>query len=394
MNENQTTENQSGSNSGGGRGGSTKKWIWAIIVVIVVILIISTSRGDKTGDTIKIGYFTPLTGPVAGSSGETILNGWKLALADRPTVAGKKLEVIYEDDACDPKKAASAAQKLVSVDKVNILVNGVCSGSMLAAVLIAEPAKKILFTAVSTSPKITTAGDYVFRTSGTGATIAEAVYRSTLKSGYKNIAFLIENAEYPIGIRDSYTMLIAAESGQRLVVSETVNPNETDMKSQVTKILQAKPDAVVVVMNSTVTANTFVKTAKNLGLTKLPIYGNEYFAFSDVYTNPDADGMLATLYKYDPQAANFKALIDKYKTTYGKDPSQALYVGLAYDGFNVLADAIEACGGDNPDCIRDHLYKVKDYQGLTGTITIDENGDTARQSMIMRIKDKGLVAAE
>lgn len=384
MPENQTPTNQSGS----------KKWLWIIIVIAIVLIAIFASGSKKSEDVIKIGYFVPLTGSVAGSSGEDVLGGWKLALANRPTIAGKRVEVIYEDDACDPKKAASAAQKLVSVDKVNILVNGVCSGSMLAAVPITEPAKKILFTSVSTSPKITSAGDYVFRISGTGVTIAESIYKSTVKSGYKNIAILIENAEYPVGIRDSYLKFVASGTAQKVVANETINPGDTDLKSQITKILQAKPDAVIVVVNSTVTGSAFVKSAKSLGLSKLPIIGNEYFAYSDIYTNPDADGMFATLYKYDANSESFKELVSKYSKAYGEEPHQELYVALAYDGYNVLADAIEACGGDNPECVRDNLYKVSGYKGLAGTITIDENGDTARQSMILKIKDKGLVVTE
>lgn len=372
-----------------------------IVAVIVVIALAAwgyTSLNKKQvaepgSDPIKIGYFGPFTGPVAGSSGETIANGWKLAVASRPVLARRNVEVIYEDDACDPKKAAAAAQKLITVDKVNILVNGVCSGSMLAAAPIAEASKVILFTPVSTSPKITTAGDYIFRTSGTGETIAQVINARITALGYKKIGLLVENAEYPIGIRDSFLKNINATSGQEIIAQETINPNEVDMRSQLTKLIQAKPDVLVVVMNSTVTANGFVKQSKELGVT-VPVIANEYFTFSDVVANPNADGIFATLYKYDGKSPLFTALISKYEKEYGKKPGQELYVALPYDGYNVLADAIEKCNGDNPDCLRDELYKVSDYPGLAGVISIDSNGDTNRASMITQIKNKTLIVTQ
>lgn len=263
----------------------------AIVIIVILVVIFASRINQSSGDTIKIGYIGPFTGPVAGTSGEVVGNAWKLGVMKRPTLAGKKIEVIYEDDACDPKKAVAAATKLVSIDKVKIVVNGVCSGSMLAAVPITEAAKVILFTPVSTSPKITTAGDYVFRTSGTGTHTAIAFNKYLAQFGYKNIAILYENAEYPVGIKDAFVPLFSID-GNKIVATEGVNPNEIDMRGQLTKINQAKPQALVVIMNSAVTVNTFVKQAKELGV-KLPVFGNEYFAFTVVVENPDAQGMYA-----------------------------------------------------------------------------------------------------
>lgn len=165
------------------------KIIIGIVVLLVVLIVVAKSfNGAKDSsqtlsETIKIGYFGPFTGPVATTSGEDVGNGWKLAVSKRPTIAGKQVEVIYEDDACDPKKAASAANKLISVDKVKILINGVCSGSMIAVMPIAENAKAILFTPVSTSPKITDGGDYVFRTSASSVHTAKAMADAITKLG-------------------------------------------------------------------------------------------------------------------------------------------------------------------------------------------------------------------
>lgn len=359
-----------------------------VIIILIIWLIVANTKGSSA-DTIKIGYYGPFTGPVAGTSGEDVGNGWKLAVAQRPTLAGKSVSVIYEDDACDPKKAAAAVNKLISIDKVNIVVNGVCSGSMIAAMPIAETAKVILFTPVSTSPKITDGGDYIFRTSASSVQTAQAMSDMITKLGYQNVAILFENAEYTIGLKDALVKNLSA-TPIKIVASEGVNSQESDMRTPLTKISSIKPQALVVIMNSTVTATAFVKQNKDLGL-KLPVIANEYFAFSNVVSNPDAEGIYASQYKYDATAPALISYLDSYFKAYGKHPSQDIYAALPFDGYNVLANAIEHCKGDDVACVKGALYATKGYQGITGTISIDKNGDTERVFMMRQIKGGMLV---
>jgi branched-chain amino acid transport system substrate-binding protein len=213
--------------------------------------------------------------------------------------------------------------------------------------------------------------------------------------GYDKVALLYENAEYPVGIKDAFDMTYRAISSRRneILLAEAVNPNETDMRSQLAKIAQVKPQALVVLMNSAVTANAFVKQAQDLGL-KLPTFGNEYFAFDVVVKNPDAKGIYATQYKYDLNGKEYVAYLSEYKETYGKSPSQDIYAAMPFDGYNVLANALEACKGDDPECVKKELYEVKNYKGITGVITIDENGDTAREFTLRKIESGRLVNAQ
>lgn len=365
-----------------------KKGIWAVIVIVIIVLVVWGVQGSSQSEVIKIGYVGPFTGPVAGTSGEVVANSWKLAVAEKGTIAGKKIEVIYEDDACDPKKATAAAQKLISIDKVKIVVNGVCSGSNVAMGPIAEQAKVILFTPVSTSPKITTLGDYVFRTSASATHTARAMMEFITRKGYKKVGLMYENQEYTVGVKDA---LLAR--GFAPVVSEGFNSTETDMRTHIAKINQAKPDALLVITNSTVTGVAIAKQLKELKVS-LPVIANEYFAFTTMVENPDADGIYASQYAYDASAKPFVDFIQKYKDTYKKAPTQDIYAALPYDGFNVLAQALENCKGDDPECVKSELYKIKDFQGISGVITIDQNGDTDRKFVIKQIKNKQLVSTE
>ncbi len=375
----------------------TVKIFIGIVVIILVIwgifgLMRKNSEAPVTGESeiIKIGYFGPFTGPAAATSGDDIANGFKLAAVEKNAFGNKKIEVIYEDDACDPKKAVSAATKLISVDKVKILVSGVCSGSTVSAAPIAESNKVILFTPVSTSPKITDAGDYIFRTSASAVVTAEAVSGMLQRLGYKKVALLYENADYPVGWKDAFVKKFTEIAGNTITTVESVAANGSDMRTQLLKLNQSKPNALVLVMNSTITANASIKQIKELAI-KLPIIGNEYYAFKEVVTNPEADGIYAAQYKYDQNSLGLKKVLSTYQKTYGKLPSQEIYTALAYDGYNVLFSALKACDGDEPECIKKELYKIKNFGGISGNITIDQNGDTQREFTLRMVRGGRLV---
>ena len=126
---------------------------------------------------------------------------------------------------------------------------------------------------------------------------------------------------------------------------------------------------------------------------KIPVIGNEYFIQKDVIANSFSEGIMASTYKYDATSQALKDLVAQFKTKVGAAPSQDMYVALAYDGYNVLFGAMQKCGGDDADCIKSELYKVKDYPGISGNITIDQNGDTAREFVIKKIHNGAIVDA-
>jgi branched-chain amino acid transport system substrate-binding protein len=316
-------------------------------------------------------------------SKSAVLGGIKLALAKYPTLAGKKVEIIYEDDACTPPKAAAAANKLIDIDKVQVLINGVCSGSMLAVAPIAEAHKVILFTPISNSPKVSDAGDYIFRTSASAVRIGQTVSRGVSALGYKKVAVLYENAAFPVDWQTTFSDTYTG-AGNTITTKESFESKTTDLRTQLLKIARTKPQAVVIVANSSVTSNLALKQMRELKI-NLPVIGNEYFSVKPVVQNPDAEGVITVTYKYDAGAPAFKELIAQYEKGYGTILGEDIYIALAYDGFDVLAQAISACNGTDPECIKSELYKMKDFPGVSGNITIDEKGDTAREFVLKRV---------
>ena len=169
----------------------TAKIILGLIIVAAIIWIGVGLIKPVSTEPIKIGYIGPLTGGVA-AYGETEKNVIELALQEINSSGelNRKLEVIYEDGKCDGKDAATAAQKLINIDKVKIILGGACSAETLAAAPLAEENKVILFSSFASNPSISQAGDYIFRNCFSDADFGKADAEFIVSRGIKRVAAL------------------------------------------------------------------------------------------------------------------------------------------------------------------------------------------------------------
>lgn len=367
-----------------------KKTIFSVIVLMLIVVVVLVNyKNNEDSNTVKIGYFAPLTGPAAETS-EQMFNSFKLAYSQNPSINGKNIKVLYEDDGCDPKKAVAAAKKFIEVDKVDILVSGVCSGSTLAVAPIAEANKIILLTPVSTTPKLTHAGDYVFRVSGSSDNVASSTVLEVYnKLNVKTVAVLFETTDYSIGWKDAFKRGFT-NLGGRVLSEEGFSTGDNDVKSQLIKLSSLKPEAFVVSANSVISVNTIANQMKQLGITNIPVIGNEYFGFKQSLDNPNTDGFYSTLYKFDSNNKSLVNLKKDYKAMFNELPDVEIYSALTFDGYNVLRDVIGKCQIHDESCYKKELYSIKGYEGASGVITIDENGDTYRDLILKQIRNREL----
>ncbi|MDI6721115.1 MAG: ABC transporter substrate-binding protein, partial [Candidatus Aenigmarchaeota archaeon] len=114
-----------------------------LIAAILSIVFIAGCVSQPSAQTVKIGFIAPLTGDAA-VYGLPLKNMVELATEEinsQGGIDGKKVEIIYEDGKCNGKDAATAMQKLVSVDKVRVIFGGFCSSESLGAEPIATQNK-------------------------------------------------------------------------------------------------------------------------------------------------------------------------------------------------------------------------------------------------------------
>ena len=178
-----------------------KRTILRLIVVLVTALLIigcgQTQPSQETTipeaptanyETIKIGFMAPLSGDAA-AYGESIRRGVDLAIKD---MGPANVQIIAEDTKCSGPESVSAIQKLINVEKVQVVIGEVCSGATLPAAPIAAQYKVLMVSASATSPMITQE-PYVFRTVPSDALQGDFGADLVLAKGYKKLAILHSN---------------------------------------------------------------------------------------------------------------------------------------------------------------------------------------------------------
>ncbi len=364
-----------------------KKIIGAIVVIVVVILIIALSGGSK-GETgpIKIGFIGPLTGDAA-SIGQNVQAAVQIAVDELNVGNGKKIEVIYEDGKCTGSNASSAANKLINIDKVSVILGGACSGETMAFTQVAEQAKVPVLSYCSSNPAITTAGDYIFRN------YPSDTYQGSFVAGYlfdklgkKKAAIIYAKTDWANGIKDVFSAEFKKLGGQ-VVNEEGFDPASKDIRSLISRIKANNPD-VIYFLGYTDQTVFALKQFSDLGL-KAQLFGGDAWADAKLWVDAGATGegaMYASVSSKNSEA--FKAaMLAKTGTNEigGCSPT-------AYDGLKLISQVINKVGGNSGD-IKNELYKTEYVGGVSSdTIKFDQNGDLVGANYSVMKVQKGVAA--
>lgn len=349
-----------------------KSVLWVIIIILVIWGISSLSgKNDTEAETIKIGFLGPLAGDLAhmGRNAQAAVSIAVEEINASGGVLGKSVEVIYEDDGCNGATAASAISKLINVDKVVAILGGMCSGATLGATPVAEVAKVPQLSYCSTSPAVTSAGDYIFRNVPSDLFQANFMASHLINIGKKNVALLTTKDDWGEGLKKAFTNSFSALGGV-IVYTDSFDPASKNLKAQFTEIKSKNPDAIYFIAY-TDPSIAGIKQARDLAITA-PFFGADAWDDSKIWTELGTIGDGATFTAVSAYSSDeFKS---KMKTKLGTD--DIVYCSnYAYDGLKTLTDAIEKGGKTNGLSIKDALENAEKQDG-SGKI-FDENGDPA-----------------
>lgn len=357
-----------------------KKLIWGGVVVLALILIIvAVTRTGSNSGVIRVGAAIPLTGNY-GAIGEKIRNGLEAARRDIEK-DGTKVEIVYED-ACLPKDITSAVQKLISIERVKV-INQFCAVGIVPSLSITEPAK-VINVEIAANVDDLLGKQYFFSPNFAvrdNAKLLAEFAVSNLKA--KRAAFIYYNT--PFG--KDYTKYTGArfkELGGEVVADEMTNLDVTDFKTNLAKIKSAKPD-VIFVTQLTGALATILKQARDLGL-DMPIVGNYQNEDPVVLSTAGVAAENFIIASADPSllSNNYEAFSKSFEIANNVKPD--VFASNAYDALQIEVMAIKKCG-DDTDCIRAEIHKIRDYSGVSGTITIDSDGVAKKPTIFKIVKD-------
>lgn len=327
--------------------------------------------------TIKIGTVSPLTG--AGALyGKKLTQAVDLAFEEvnaRGGVNGHKLIAIHEDSKLTARPGVSAIQKLISVDRVPVVIGAVASSVTLAIAPIAEENGIVLITPISSAVKISDAGDYVFRIAPSDALQARDAARWILGAGFSRVAVLYINNDYGVGLLQHFESEMRSMGGE-IVAKEAFPQGATDVRSQLAKIKEANPGALFIpsYMDE---AGRALRQAKELGL-NVQIFGTD--PFHDPNMLEGAGDAANGAWFMDVAAGSgpvYDAFAKKYREKYGMEAD--IIAAESYDAAIAIIKTMEKAKSSNPELIKDELYRVK-FDGASGRIEFDKNGDVPTKS--------------
>lgn len=347
-----------------------------------------TPASPAGGGTLTIGALLPLTGDAA-QWGAPARNAAQLAVDEINAaggVNGQRVALAVEDDRCDAKEGVSAFNKLVAAHKTPVVLGAVCSSVTLAVAPVANREHVTLISPASTNPKITEAGDYVFRVIPSdnlrGEVFAEYLYN---EAAVRSVVMLYINNEGGVGNKDTFATRFRTLGG-KILGEEAYQQGATDVRSQLTTIKSSPADAVLVVSYPADTV-IVLKQAKQLAIDK-PLYFQTEAVEDPTVLRDAGDAANGATYIL-PAAAEgpvAKGFVDSYQKKFAKAPE--LFAAEAYDIVYLIKEALQQ-NGSSPasDRIRGYLSSVHDRASASGTITFDQNGDVTKPMAIKRIVD-------
>ena len=337
---------------------------------------------------IVIGHFASMTGNTA-HFGQDTDKAVRLAVDEANAAGGvlkKKVRVVTLDDRGDSAEASNAVSRLIDVEKVNAILGEVSSSLSLAGGRVAQRRKVVMVSPSSTNPKVTEVGDYIFRVCFLDpfqGKVMATYAKNTLKMDKVAILKDVKN-DYSIGLADAFKASFTALGGT-VVVEQSYSAGDTDFSAQLTAIKGSQAQALYVPGYYS-EVGAIARTKDRLGL-KLPMMGGDGWDAPDLFKigGPALDGSYFSNH-FAPDAATPKAqkFVADFKKKYGIEPTGL--GALGYDAASVLIAAMERAGSLDSDAIRVAMGKTKDFEGVSGKITIDAKRDAQKSAVVIKIE--------
>jgi branched-chain amino acid transport system substrate-binding protein len=270
---------------------------------------------------ITVGWIGAMTGPIAKYGAYQSARLAEAEINEAGGINGRPLKLIYEDGKGDPKTALSAAMKLVSSDAVKIVIGGHCTPESLAIAPFLERNKIIMLAAITSNPKLTTAGDYIFRLTPVSLRLAEITAPFLLtERRVKRMAILHEETDYARPVAEHLKKLLEA-GGVQIAEFQNYNPGETDFRPILTRIRGKNPDAVYIGVQAQDTAVLILQQMHDLGM-KFPIFANEIGGNAVSAAKGKEflfEGLIYAEPNFDLTRPETKDFVERYKAMYRVD---------------------------------------------------------------------------
>lgn len=353
-----------------------KKISWLIgIVVVIIVVIIASHKNPNVNKTVKIGVILPLTGDLA-FLGEPAKQAAQFAIEDMVSSSSLKYQLIFEDDQFNGQRAATAANKLVSIDKVNALITFGSSGGNVVNPIATK--NKVIHFGIASDPKVSD-GKYNFNHWTPPKEEVRVMVKQLDERGIKSVGIIVDNQAGMLAVAEELKKQLQ-DTKVAIVADETFNIGEKDFRALIAKVQPKNPQIYILICFSP-ELEILARQMKDGGI-KTSMTSIESF---DQTTEPK----LFNGYWYVSASDPGVGFIESFKNRSGKTPG----FGSA-NVYDILGIIITAFGKNQTDTvlssdqISEELHKIQDYKGAMGNLSIEDNGSVFSEATVKTVSAK------
>lgn len=365
-----------------------------LLLALTMTLFAGCGSAASNANTIKIGVNYELSGDVA-TYGQSSVQGIELAIEQinkAGGINGKQIELVKYDNKSEPSEATTLATKLMTRDKVLTVLGPATSGSFKAEIPVAIKNKVPVISGSATADDVTVDAngvkEYAFRIcfndSYQGTAMANFAFNKLSKK--KAVIIKDSSSDYGKGLAENFKKTFTAAGGT-IVAEEAYVAKDTDFSAILTKIKGQDFD-VIFIPGYYNEAGLIIKQARGLGI-DVPVLGADGFdsptllelAGASALNNVYFSNHYSSLDK-DPLVVQF---IADFKAKYNKEPDA--FNALGYDLAKFAVDGIKRSEKLEGESIKTALAATKDFQGVTGAFSVDENHNPVKAIVVIGLKD-------
>ena len=367
-----------------------------LILSLLTLFILSCGKSSDTkgsnGDVIKIGVIGPLTGEVA-QYGVATIDGFKLKIDEINAaggINGKKIELVIQDSKGDSQEAITIFKKIVSQDKVNLIVGEVISSASLAISDLAQSAKIPMITPTGTNFDITKGKEYVFRTTFTDPYQGTIIAKYAKSKGIKSVAMLTNtSSDYSVGLASAFKEQ-AAKEGLK-VIEEKYTKDDKDFKSILTKVKSQNPEAIFIPDYYNV-IGLILTQANELGLKAQYLGGDGWDGIQETFATPAEGAVFASQFAPNDTSELVQKFISTFKTKYNKEP--IVFSALGYDTGTIIEEALKSAKDLSSSSIKEAISATNTTNLITGALKYDAERNPEKAVTFIEVKGGKLLLKE
>lgn len=359
--------------------------------LLLAIIAGGCKQSENASNEILIGHFGSMTGSEA-TFGQSTDNGIKLAvdeINEAGGINGKKIRLITYDDKGDAREVGTAVTRLTTNDGVVAVLGEVASKLSLAGAPVCQDAGVPMVSPSSTNPQVTEIGDMIFRVcfidpfqGGVCAKFARE--HEGLKAA--KAAILTDQASpYSVGLQEEFEKAFE-KLGGKIVSKQSYQAGDQDFSAQLTAIRSSEPDVIFLPGYYTDVGNVVLQ-ARKLGLT-IPLLGAD--GWDSVKLGEIAGSAIdgcyySNHYSHEDQNPRVQDFIKKYNERHQQIPDGL--AALGYDAARILFEAMGRAESLDGKTLAAELAKTKNFDGVTGSISIDADRNAVKPAVILEMKD-------